>query len=81
VLSSSPGRSALRTPFGATWDALSLDTMRGFFAEAGDEGLTWEAKGTAIRREHVIEAASAFGNSLEGGYLVLGVSRAKKDAP
>ncbi len=76
-----PTRPALRTPFGATWDTLSLETMRKFFAEAGDEGLTWEAKGTAIRREHVIQAASAFGNSLDGGYLVLGASRVKKGAP
>ena len=55
--------------------------MRAFFAEAGDEGLTWEAKGTEIRREHVIEAASAFGNSLQGGYLVLGARQAKKGGP
>ena len=81
MLSGSPARRALRTPFGATWDALSLDTMRKFFSEAGDEGLTWEAKGTAIRPGHVIQAASAFGNSLDGGYLVLGASQAKKGAP
>ena len=55
--------------------------MRAFFAEAADEGLTWEAKGNAIRPEHVIEAASAFGNSLLGGYLVLGASQAKKGGP
>jgi schlafen family protein len=81
MLPGQSARSALRTPFGASWDALTLDTMRAFFAEAGDEGLTWEAKGTDIRREHVIEAASAFGNSLQGGYLVLGARQAKKGGP
>jgi hypothetical protein len=81
VLPGVPARSTLRTPFGATWDALTLDTMRAFFAEAGDEGLTWEAKSTDIRREHVVEAASAFGNSPLGGYLVLGARQAKKGGP
>lgn len=71
------------TPFGAAWEDLTLDDLRGFFAAdpPRDEGLTWEAKGQTIRREHLIQAASAFGNSLEGGYLVLGVGRAKHGGP
>jgi hypothetical protein len=71
----------LPTPFGAPWDALTLDTIRAFSAEADDEGLTWEAKGTTIRPEHLIEVASAFGNSLLGGFLVLGAWQAKKGGP
>ena len=65
----------MRTPFGENWEDLSLDGLRAFFIEAGDEGLTWEAKGGDVRREHVRISASAFGNSLMGGYLVLGASR------
>lgn len=63
------------TPFGTTWEDLSLEALRAFFAEATDEGLTWEAKGGAVRPEHVRTAASAFGNSLLGGFLMLGASR------
>jgi len=51
--------------------------LRAFFAQAGDETLTWEAKGGIVHKEQVLKAASAFGNSLLGG-LVLGASQAKK---
>ena len=73
--------SGLQTPFGVPWDALTLDALWGFFGEAGDETLTWEAKGGVIHKEQVVRAASAFGNSLLGGFLVLGVSQAKKGGP
>lgn len=63
------------SPFGVSWDALDLDDLRRFFAEAEDEGLTWEAKGTHIRPDHIRRSASAFGNGILTGYLVLGASR------
>lgn len=69
------------TPFGATWEDLSLELLRSFFTTADDEGLTWEAKGGNVRAEHVRAAASAFGNSLLGGFLVLGASRTKGGGP
>ena len=55
--------------------------MRAFFAQAGDETLTWEAKGGIVHKEQVLKAASAFGNSLLGAFLVLGASQAKKGGP
>ena len=70
-------RPSLQTPFGAPWDALSLEVLRAFFAQAGDETLTWEAKGGIVHKEQVLKAASAFGNSLLGGFLVLGVAGEK----
>ncbi len=69
------------TPFGASWENLDIEHLRTFFAAASDEGLTWEAKGGNIRTEHVIKAASAFGNSHLGGFLVLGARRASPTAP
>jgi hypothetical protein len=63
------------TPFGASWEDLDLDHLRDFLGEPRNEGLTWEAKGGQIRPEHVREAVCAFGNSILGGYLVLGASQ------
>jgi hypothetical protein len=62
-------------PFGVAWDRLTLKDVQTFLALAEDESLTWEAKGNDIRPAHVREAASAFGNSLLGGLLLLGVSQ------
>ena len=61
------------TPFGATWTDLDLATLQAFFRRAErDEGLTWEAKADQVTSQHVHKAASGFGNSVLGGYLVLG---------
>jgi Putative DNA-binding domain len=60
---------------GARWESLTLDHVEAFLADAGDEGLTWEAKGTerpppgSVRKQ-----VCAFANA-EGGYLVIGVRR------
>lgn len=69
--------------FGATWDDLTLDHVRTFLAKQSDdhEGLTWEAKGGTIRAEHIHNALSAFGNSVLGGYLILGAQRARPTDP
>jgi hypothetical protein len=65
----------MRTPFGKDWESVDLTTIQSFFVDAGDEGLTWEAKGTIITGRSVREGVGAFANSILGGYLVLGVSR------
>lgn len=67
--------AGIPTPFGRSWEELTLEDLRAFFDHADEEGWTWEAKGTRARPEHVQQAASAFGNSVEGGYLVLGARR------
>jgi schlafen family protein len=69
------------TPFVADWDNLDLEQLQTFFAEADDEGWTWEAKGTVAKAEHVRVAASAFGNSVEGGFLVIGARRETQGGP
>jgi len=34
----------VRDLFGVPWESLTLDGVRAFLADAGDEGVTWEAK-------------------------------------
>lgn len=61
--------------FDAPWDRLDVESVERFLADADDEGLLWEAKGTkAPRRESVQKAVCGFANAL-GGYLVLGAER------
>jgi predicted HTH transcriptional regulator len=65
----------METIFRVDWDDLELDDVAAFLADAGDEGLTWEAKGT--ERPHpgsVRKHASGFANSI-GGVLLIGVNR------
>ena len=73
----SGSRSTLRpvTIFGVSWDALSLDAVRGFLVDADDEPLLWEAKGTRIDKNAVRQQVCGFANSHEGGYLILGADR------
>jgi hypothetical protein len=62
-------------PWASSWSELQLDDLVSFFGEAGDEGLTWEAKGTIlISPREVRRHVCGFANQL-GGYLVLGASR------
>jgi len=68
-------QGVVRTPFGTTWDELELEHLRAFFAERRNEGLTWEARGGQIRPEHVRAGVCAFGNSVLGGYLIMGASQ------
>ena len=63
------------TIFGVDWDDLGLDDVVSFLARAGGEPLTWEAKGGAIRREHVTENVGGFANAIDGGYLLLGFEK------
>jgi Schlafen, AlbA_2 len=63
--------------FGRPWAEFTLDDVQSFFADAGDEGLTWEAKGTGnIRPLQIRKAACGLANAI-GGYLILGASRSK----
>jgi hypothetical protein len=63
----------MNTPFGPPWESVTLDDLVEFFEAAQEEGQTWEGKGAPIRSDHIRRAASGFGNSVLGGYLVLGV--------
>jgi hypothetical protein len=62
------------SPFGPSWDALTLDSLRDFFALGEEETLTWECKGSRIDSRLITRAVCGFANSNAGGYLVLGVS-------
>ena len=65
----------MATIFGVRWEALMLSDVKAFLDDAGDEGLTWEAKGT--ERPHpgsIRKHVSAFANAI-GGYLLIGVRR------
>jgi Schlafen, AlbA_2 len=59
--------------FGTRWENLSLDDVRAFFSDAGEEGLTWEAKGGEFGPHMVRKSACAFANSERGGFLILGI--------
>ena len=60
---------------------MELQHLRDFLANAGEEGLTWEAKGDEpreggkrMRAEHLQRSACAFANQV-GGYVLIGVHR------
>ncbi len=57
------------------WSAVELDDVATFLADAGDEGLTWEAKGHERPRKEVVRrSACGFANAI-GGYLMIGAER------
>ena len=60
------------TIFAADWEDVELSDVEAFLAGADAEPLIWEAKGTDIDRHHVRRSVCGFGNSHEGGYLILG---------
>jgi len=60
------------TIFGFPWEELKLEHVEKFLVEAGREPLTWEAKGTELRSEHVTRHVCGFANAADGGYLLLG---------
>jgi hypothetical protein len=63
------------TIFGATWDELTLADVESFLADADDEPLLWEAKGTKLDANEVRLQVCGFANSHEGGYLILGARK------
>jgi hypothetical protein len=58
--------------FGVLWNAVDLDSVGAFLADAGDEGLFWEVKGTRPNPRTVRKSVRGFANSERGGYLILG---------
>jgi|SRR5579884_3029253 len=66
----------MRHLFDADWDDLDVPSVERFLADAGDEGLIWEAKGGGKQPhpDSVRKAVSGFANSV-GGYLIIGADR------
>ncbi|HKT83489.1 MAG TPA: ATP-binding protein [Solirubrobacterales bacterium] len=65
--------------FGVPWTELRRSHVEGFLDEAGEEGVTWEAKGggedqARPRSDSLRKAACGFANQI-GGYLIIGASR------
>lgn len=69
--------------FPAPWGELQLADVGEFLAEAGEEGLTWEAKGErngqAVTTKSIGEEVCGLANSV-GGYLILGAVQSTKGA-
>jgi hypothetical protein len=61
--------------FGIAWNALEMEDVGRFLADADDEPLLWEAKGDTLDPHHVRKTVCGFANSVEGGYLILGASK------
>ena len=61
------------TIFGVEWEELALNHVEEFLAGAGREALTWEAKGTNLRREHITKQVCGFANAVDQGFLLLGL--------
>src|SRR5512132_1630296 len=73
-------RMVVETLFGASWEDLEQHHVETFLDTADDEGLTWEVKGDRKRSQwprpvQVYEPACAFGNSVDGGVLIVGAER------
>src|SRR5690242_20444102 len=70
-------------PFAVTWEELDLDQLRAFFAEAGEEGVTWEAKADdardRLRPDSIRKAACGLANRV-GGCVIVGARFNKEDS-
>jgi Putative DNA-binding domain len=64
--------------FNVAWDRLEKSHVEQFLDDAGDEGVTWEAKGagpsSGPHRDSLGKAACGFANQI-GGYLIVGATR------
>ena len=68
-------RRRVQQLFDRPWDSLDVESVKRFLADADDEGVLWEAKGTQVpNRDSVRKAVCGFANAL-GGYLILGAQR------
>ena len=66
--------------FGTPWNDVDVATVESFLAEAGDEGLFWEAKGhSQPHRDAVRKAVCGLANA-EGGFFIIGAQRDEKGA-
>lgn len=74
--------------FDVPWSAVELEHVQSFLAEAGEEGLTWDAKsdgllsgrGGQLKPGSIAKAACAFANQL-GGYIIVGAERRSRESP
>lgn len=69
--------------FGAPWAQVERPHVEAFLDTAGDEGLTWEVKGDRRgerwpRPEQAYDPVCAFGNSFDGGVLIVGAEQRKR---
>src|SRR4051812_27394703 len=65
----------VQQPFGDRWDGLRVEDVERFLADAGDEGLTWEAKGGREPHANAVrKAVCGFANAI-GGYLIVGAEQ------
>jgi hypothetical protein len=56
-----------------------LEHVDSFLADAGGEGLTWEAKGTDLPHTNsVAKHVCGFANALDGGFLLIGFEQAAR---
>jgi hypothetical protein len=72
--------------FGIAWEELGIADIERFLETAGNEGLTWEAKGDSAehrwpRRQQIEKAVSGFANSNLGGVLIIGAERRSRQSP
>lgn len=63
------------TIFGVPWSELTLERVASYLDDAEDEPLLWEAKGIRLDAHALRKEVSAFGNSHDGGYLILGAEQ------
>jgi hypothetical protein len=66
----------VRDFFGIPWDDVTIDAVEGFLGDAGDEGLTWEAKGGGQRphKDAIRKGVCGFANAV-GGFFIIGADR------
>lgn len=66
----------MREFFGTPWNDLTADDVEAFLADAGDEGLTWEAKGGGRppRKDSIRKGVCGLANAV-GGMFIIGAER------
>lgn len=66
--------------FDVQWTDLEIEHVEKFLADAGDEGITWEAKAdderSQLKPDQIRKAACGLANQI-GGYLLIGATRPK----
>jgi hypothetical protein len=69
---------ARRTPFGPSFDDLTLADVMSALEPGEYEPLTWEAKGIKANAQQVRRHVNGFANSRSGGVLLLGIDQPSK---
>jgi predicted HTH transcriptional regulator len=60
---------------GTRWEELTLDDVREFLANAGDEGRDWETKGTEMPRAERVRKTVCGLTNQAGGFFIIGAQR------